>query len=69
MVDPGESLFKLAVRAKAGEFYDKIEDKPNDYAINESLKSEILRLSVAYQLLTKEAAFIGVIKQDDKEVG
>ena len=69
MLEPGESLFKLAIKSKAAEYYEKIADSPKDFAVNESYKSEILRLSVAYQLLTKEAAFIGIIKQDDKVIG
>ena len=58
------------MKAKTAEYYEKIEDsKTNDFSVKESLKSEILRLSVGYQLLTKEAAFIGVIKQDEKVIG
>ena len=69
MLEPGESLFKLAIKSKAAEYYEKIADSAKDFAVNESYKSEILRLSVAYQLLTKEAAFIGIIKQDDMVIG
>jgi hypothetical protein len=33
------------------------------------VKEEILNLSVKYQVLTEETAFIGVIKQDNKVIG
>ena len=35
----------------------------------EETKQDILRLSVKYQVLTGETAFIGVIKQDNKVIG
>lgn len=34
-----------------------------------AVKEEILNLSVKYQVLTEETAFIGVIKQDNKVIG
>ena len=35
----------------------------------EETKQDILKLSVKYQVLTGETAFIGVIKQDNKVIG
>ena len=67
MISPGDTLFKLAAKSKTAELYETIED--NKGANIQVLKSEIVNLSVAYQLLTKETAFIGVIKQDDKVIG
>lgn len=32
------------------------------------MRSDICQLSVRYQVLTSETAFVGVIKQDDKTV-
>jgi len=77
ILEPGEHLFKLAAKARAKELYDSIEDKndndaPQDFrnSINaESIKDEITRISVKYQVLTGETAFVGVIKQDDKTTG
>ena len=34
-----------------------------------AVREEILNLSVKYQVLTEETAFIGVIKQDNKVIG
>ena len=67
MLSPGDTLFKLAAKSRTAELYETIED--NKGAAIQLLKQEIVNLSVTYQLLTKETAFIGVIKQDDKVIG
>lgn len=67
LLPSGDTLFKLAAKSKIEEIYDTIEDGKG---INiAQLTQEILSLSVTYQVLTKETAFIGVIKQDDKVIG
>ena len=47
---------------------EMIKEK-NKYQSQDSLTKEIVRLSVRYQVLSRETAFIGVIKQDDKVIG
>ena len=70
MLEPGFELFKLAAKKNTKEIYDSMDDDKYDkYGSKDKLKNDILKLSVKYQVLTKETAFIGVIKQEDKVVG
>ena len=71
MLEPGDQLFKLAAKRRTKDIYSTIETIRDVPAIKpiEELKKDIEDLSVQYQVLTGETAFIGVIKQLDTVTG
>lgn len=71
MLEPGEQLFKLAAKKRVKELYEVAEGNGEDgIGVNkEKIKEEIEKLSVKYQVLTGETAFVGIIKQDSKPTG
>ena len=52
-------LFKLAAKSSI----DKLVEE-SDYNVNNN--DQIAKLSIKYQVLSKETAFIGIVKQKNK---
>ena len=71
MLEPGDFLFKLAAKKRAKELYELIESAKEAGKVDEQerMTNDIVKLSVKYQILTKDTAFVGVIKQDNKTTG
>lgn len=59
---PGDSIFKLAAKGRIKELLESSEDKT-------AAKEQIEKVSLAYQVLSEETAFIGIVKQNDQVVG
>eukprot|EP00347_Sterkiella_histriomuscorum_P014103 403362158 len=64
MLEEGETLFKLAAKMMIKELEDN--DAKN---IGPEIKAEEQKLSIKYQVMCEETAFIGVVKQEDKHSG
>ena len=70
LLEPGETLFKLAAKAKCKELTDSLADAADSDAPVETsmlvnpddVKESLVKLSVAYQVLTAETAFLGVVR-------
>jgi hypothetical protein len=77
LLEPGETLFKLAAKAKCKELTDSLADAADSDAPQETrmlvnpeeVKQSLVKLSVTYQVLTSETAFLGVVRQQDKATG
>ena len=54
-------LFKLAAKSSIDKL---VEESESDYYKNNN--DQIAKLSIKYQVLSKETAFIGIVKQKNK---
>ena len=70
LLEPGETLFKLAAKAKCKELTESLADAADHDAPAETrmlvnpddVKESVVKLSVTYQVLTSETAFLGVVR-------
>lgn len=69
MLEPGDFLFKLAAKSRVKELQELIQGNREAPIDVPKTVEDIVKISVRYQILSGETAFIGVIKQDSKVIG